>query len=130
MRAMKRRLSTPAILLLSLSMGMWLGASWHVASQAKAVGNCCASCTDGARLLASMQHSASSVVVFHEKIAHHDSTCPFCAVGAMFQNLPQTVSTTVPALINISERSTPQSAFVFTACSDLLPPGRAPPVIA
>lgn len=130
MRAMKRRLSTPAILLLSLSMGIWLGASWHAASQAKSGGTCCASCIDGARLLSSIQHRASSAIVCHEKIAHPDSSCPFCAVGAMFQNLPLAISTAVPAIKNIPERSTPHPIFVHTASTNLLPPGRAPPVVA
>lgn len=85
---MRRQLSIPAILLLSLSLGLWIGALWHSTSNS---GNCCNNtCLDGTRILDSFRKAKHSrPVLTQAKVSA--PTCAFCLAGALVQDAPSQI---------------------------------------
>jgi hypothetical protein len=122
---MKRRPhNIPAIFLFALSLGMWLGASIHVASQTSIQPNGCANCV---RLVSLVNHSKTRSAQLKSAPVAVQKACAACLAGALVQDAPSSACAVLPELIQPADAAPLTAVVRLVEFARTLPPERGPP---
>ena len=121
---MRTKLSIPAVFLTALALGVWVGASWHSASQPIAISG--AGCSACCRIAASVVKESKKTQISAVSSAACGE-CAACLAGALVYDAP-TIST-VALAPNIAPRdsSSRMESIALSAHIHAHPPERGPP---